>query len=43
MTQLKGLVFDMDGTMVDNLEYHFMSFDEYARRKGLTLLEPMSL
>lgn len=43
MTQLKGLVFDMDGTLVDNLEYHFMSFDEYARRKGLTLLEPMSL
>ncbi|MBE6194466.1 MAG: HAD family phosphatase [Rikenellaceae bacterium] len=43
MTQLKGLVFDMDGTLVDNLAYHFLAFDEYAKRKGFTLSEPLSL
>ena len=40
---LKGLLFDMDGTLVDNLAYHFMAFDAYAEREGFTLLEPMSL
>ena len=40
---LKGLLFDMDGTLVDNLAYHFMAFDAYAKREGFTLLEPMSL
>ena len=40
---LKGLLFDMDGTLVDNLAYHFKAFDAYAEREGFTLLEPMSL
>lgn len=40
---LKGLVFDMDGTLVDNLDYHFRAFEEYVRREGLTLIEPLSL
>ena len=43
MSQLKGLVFDMDGTLVDNLAYHFQSFEEFVRREGLTLLQPMTL
>ena len=43
MAQLKGFLFDMDGTLVDNLEYHFMAFEEYAKRMGFTLLEPLSL
>ena len=43
MAQLKGVLFDMDGTLVDNLAYHFASFDEFIKRKGLTLLEPVSL
>lgn len=43
MAELKGLVFDMDGTLVDNLDYHFAAFDEFARREGLTLLEPVTL
>lgn len=43
MAELKGLVFDMDGTLVDNLDYHFAAFDEYVRREGLTLIEPVSL
>ena len=41
--ELKGLIFDMDGTLVDNLAYHFLAFDEYAKREGFTLLEPVSL
>ena len=33
----------MDGTLVDNLAYHFMAFDAYAKREGFMLLEPVSL
>ena len=40
---LKGLIFDMDGTLVDNLAYHFAAFDAYAEREGFTLLEPVTL
>lgn len=32
--ELKGLIFDMDGTLVDNLAYHFLAFEKYAKRKG---------
>ena len=41
--KLKGLIFDMDGTLVDNLAYHFLAFEKYAKREGFTLLEPVSL
>ena len=41
--RLGGLVFDMDGTLIDNLKYHFLAFDEYAKQMGFTLLEPLSL
>ena len=41
--KLKGLIFDMDGTLVDNLAYHFLAFEEYTKREGFTLLEPVSL
>ena len=40
---LKGLIFDMDGTLVDNLAYHFKAFDAYVEREGFTLLEPVTL
>ena len=33
----------MDGTLVDNLAYHFLAFEEYVKREGFTLLEPVSL
>ena len=33
----------MDGTLVNNLAYHFMAFDAYAKREGFTMLEPVSL
>lgn len=40
---LKGIIFDMDGTLVDSLKYHFLAFDEYARRQGFTLREPVTV
>ncbi len=43
MAELKGLLFDMDGTLVDNLAYHFAAFEEYAKREGFELLEPVTL
>lgn len=43
MAELKGLLFDMDGTLVDNLAFHFRSFEEYAEKMGFTLLEKLSL
>lgn len=43
MAKLKGIIFDMDGTLVNNLAYHFHAFEEFVRREGLTLLQPMSL
>ena len=33
----------MDGTLVDNLAYHFKAFDAYVEREGFTLLEPVTL
>ena len=33
----------MDGTLVDNLAYHFKAFDVYIEREGFTLLEPVTL
>ena len=43
MAELKGLLFDMDGTLIDNLAYHFAALEEYIKREGFTLLEPVSL
>ena len=43
MAELKGLIFDMDGTLVDNLAYHFKAFEAYVQREGFTMLEPLSL
>ena len=39
----KGLIFDMDGTLVDNLAYHFKAFDAYIEQKGFALLEPVTM
>ena len=38
---IKGLIFDMDGTLVQNMPYHLRAFDEQARRHGYTLKSPM--
>lgn len=42
MAELKGLLFDMDGTLVDNMKYHFIAFEEYAKKMGFTILEPLT-
>ncbi len=43
MAQLKGFLFDMDGTLVDNWMYHIVSFNEYLRRKNLTPIAELTL
>lgn len=36
---LKGAVFDLDGTLVDNIRYHYEAFRALAERRGLTMDE----
>ena len=38
---IKGFIFDMDGTLIDNIAYHFAAFDEQARRHGYKFLRPV--
>ena len=38
MTEL-GVIFDMDGVLVDSYQAHFASWCEMARRRGLTMTE----
>lgn len=40
---IKGLLFDMDGTLVDNLSYHILSFNSFAEKHNLKLVEPFDL
>lgn len=39
---IKGLIFDMDGTLVQNMPYHLRAFDVMAERFGFTFIEPMN-
>lgn len=41
MRDIKGLIFDMDGTLIENMAYHFAAFDELARRHGYKHLRPV--
>lgn len=34
---MKGAIFDLNGTLVDDLRYHFEAWREFAQRRGLTL------
>ena len=34
---LKALIFDVDGTMVDNADYHFNAWVEFARRHNISI------
>ena len=43
MAELKGFIFDMDGTLIDNWAYHVISFNEFLRRKRLTPIRELSL
>ena len=35
--RVRGLIFDMDGTMIDSMPFHAQSWIEFARRHGLTI------
>ncbi|MBQ7855505.1 MAG: HAD family phosphatase [Alistipes sp.] len=39
---IKGLIFDMDGTLVQNMPYHLKAFNETARRHGFKIVEPVT-
>lgn len=36
---IKAVIFDMDGTMVDNNEFHKKAFQEFCKRHGKTLTD----
>lgn len=38
-TGARALIFDMDGTLIDNMAYHRIAWLEWARREGLTFTE----
>ncbi len=40
--KMKGLIFDMDGTLVINLDYHLRAFDVQAERHGYKMLQPLT-
>ena len=35
--KFKGYIFDMDGTLIDNGQYHILAWQEFARRHGRTV------
>lgn len=39
---IKGLIFDMDGTLIQNMPYHMKAFDVQAERHGYKLTQPVS-
>lgn len=39
---IKGLIFDMDGTLVVNIAYHLRAFDVQAERHGYSLVRPVT-
>lgn len=39
LTGIKAAIFDMDGTMIDNMAYHKKAWQEFLKRHGLTLSE----
>ena len=41
-TMIKGLIFDMDGTLIQNMPYHMRAFDVQAERHGYQLTQPVT-
>lgn len=39
---IRGLIFDMDGTLVPNMPYHMKAYEELARRRGFEMIEPVT-
>lgn len=39
---MKGFIFDMDGTLVENMAFHFLAFEKQAEHHGYELLRPIT-
>lgn len=39
---IKGLIFDMDGTLIQNMPYHMKAFNVQAERHGFKHVQPVS-
>ena len=39
---IKGLIFDMDGTLIQNMPYHMKAFNILAERLGYQMLQPVT-
>jgi beta-phosphoglucomutase-like phosphatase (HAD superfamily) len=39
LLKIKAVIFDMDGTMIDNTLYHKRAWIEFCRRHGINLTE----
>jgi 3-dehydroquinate synthase len=39
---IKGLIFDMDGTLIQNMPYHMKAFNTLAERLGYQMLQPVT-
>lgn len=39
---IKGLIFDMDGTLIQNMPYHMKAFNVLAERLGYQMLQPVT-
>ena len=39
---IKGLIFDMDGTLIQNMPYHMKAFSTLAERLGYQMLQPVT-
>ena len=37
--RISGLVFDMDGTLVDNMHFHHKAWKEFLRRQGVSITD----
>lgn len=35
--KFNGCIFDMDGTLIDNGQYHILAWQEFAKRHGKTV------
>ena len=41
-TMIKGLIFDMDGTLIQNMPFHMRAFDVQAERHNYKLTQPVT-
>ncbi len=39
MKEIKGLIFDLDGVIVDTAKYHFLAWRKFAQNLGIPFTE----